>query len=201
MFALAKKFGVVEETFQIADPWGFGLTLTLWAKDSRHHRIWLRDQARSSPATLAINTAAAREGMKQALRDRGRGDAEAQAKQFLDKALDEIHLPADQMDQVMRGDFYEAVALIRDWNAVDDKGKPIACTPENKRELLDDPTLVGRELAHAGEPLGAVLVQLIHAACDERAKARDGYLADAGKGSASTSAGDSEPSPAMPAAG
>lgn len=197
-FAFEEKFKTATaDTVNIQDPWGMGLSLEVFRDGAIELQKRRRKINLGNPILQRMNRVIGA-GALLSIGAGGRPGGEEMA-ELLRREADRLELTPEEGETLMRQMVLEAAAKIKSWSGtavVDAETKQeIACTTEAKIELLEHPLLLPEGEPFGGKEVGSALVQIIHDAAAGQEVTREKYLADLGKGSGSTSAGDSAASP------
>lgn len=202
---LHQRLTVLEDQFEIQEVLGQDFTLTVLSKSSREFQRWSREDQKSNPVTARLSSVIAKAALKSGIRGREIGREELA--ELLGDEVDKLEFTSEQLEKVFRHQIHETCFLIRGWSGKathdPETGKPNPCDDENKLFLLEDVALLPKGMKHGekeygGWSLGAALIDIVQAACDERLEERDAYLLEAGKVSGATSAGTSDSGPSDP---
>lgn len=200
-FGFEQRFKTaVADVVTITDPWGMGLTLEVYRDGAVDLQKRLRKINLANPLTQRINRVLGKGAMLSI--GRGRMTSGEQFGQLLDAEVEHLQLTAEEGETLLRQRVLEAAAKIKSWSGsavVDpETKKEIVCTEESKLELLEHPLVLPEGEPFAGLEVGSALVAIIHDAAAGQDISREKYLADLGKGSGSTSGGDSAAIPTNP---
>lgn len=192
--AAVGRLRAFDDTFEVQDPLGLGITFVLLRRDAQEHVEWLEKRATTDPLAIALQEKEF-EGLV-ALND-AKDDEEATAAalgKLVNKGaqlLDIIRSGRVNAGEVMRlkarGDLDEATSLVKSWSGDGIKdietGKPSECTPANVRDLLTSDAEV-TEGASEGKTLGEVLVPWIIEQSQQRTRLARRVAEEAVKASA-----------------
>lgn len=197
-FGFEQRFKTaVADVVTITDPWGMGLTLEVYRDGAVDLQKRLRRIHMANPVTQRLNRVLGA-GALMSIGAGGRPNGE-QLMTLLSREADRLQLTPEEGETLLRQRVLEAAAKIKSWSGpavVDpETKKAIDCTDEAKLELLEHPLVLPAGEPFAGSEVGSALVEIIHDAAAGQDVSREKYLADLGKGSGSTSAGDSAASP------
>jgi hypothetical protein len=197
------RLRAVEDTFEVQDPLGLGITFTLFRRDARKHLEFLDAQSRRDPTLTAIADRVALavfDSLDKPDPEASSGDvptvAAADAPDvFLgseSKAIAELiregkFSSIDVFRRHAASNLEEAVALVKGWSGegiVDaDTSKPVLCTPANVRDLLTSDAEV-TEGEHEGKTLGEVLLPWVLEQASQRTRRALRVIEEAVKASA-----------------
>jgi len=181
-----------DDTFEVEDPLGLGITFEIARRDSREHLAWIEKRAAADPVVRAMDRNVFSQLMQ--IAEAKEGDEAVAALEGANRLAIFNKLVAsgdvaarDLLRSAERDRSDEAVALIKGWKGagVNDAqtGKPVACTPENVRDLLtSDAEITDGE--HEGKTLGEVLQPWVIEQASQRTRLARRVAEEAGKTSA-----------------
>lgn len=190
--AAVGRLRAFDDTFEVQDPLGLGITFVLARRDCREHLAWLEKRTLNDPIARAVNNRVFDSLL--AIADAGDGEA-------AEKALDDSSKVAIFRRLVASGDVQaaelmraggrdqldESIALVKAWSgpgiADAETGQPTECTPDNVRELLTSDAEIS-EGEHEGKTLGEVLLPWILEQSQQRTRLARRVAEEAGKASA-----------------
>lgn len=196
-----------DDTFEVEDSLGLGITFVLARRDCREHVDWRQRRASADPMAKEVSKelfaaimdigdeAKPKAGSAEVPVD---GEPTATAADAIADRIDEAAIvrrlvgenrlsAMDVLGGGKRDQLEEAIALVRGWSGAGtndaDTGKPVPCTPENVRSLLtSDAEFVEGE--HEGKTLGEVLPAWIIEKSSERTRLARRIAEEASKASA-----------------